>query len=336
MSMSELDEWERQRIERLRDALDRAVKIRRQANFPVPQLSSMKIASAALRAFIRRVRADVRQRPVREGGMELFFATVAMMLMCVQACLAGPVRRSDVIELNDGILAYAVGDHAKAIRLLLPFAEINQPLAELLLGRIYVHSPWAAHDCGRGAGWLARAADHGNAEAAFDLGDLYKRGDCVAKSETAALQWFMKAAAEGYQVAPYAIAKIYLGSSDQAPDYAASIRWLLRAVKLFDGGACYRLGMMYARGEGVNKNYEAAFKWFELSSLLSAHYGNEPEPARDARDRIREQLTPAQVAFANADADRMLAALIEENQDPTHSRTVDALVSIQQANHGRN
>lgn len=262
--------------------------------------------------------------------MKLFFAIMAMMLMCIQACQAGPVRRSDVTELNDGILAYAVGDHAEAIRLLLPFAENNQPVAELLLGRIYVHSPWAPHDCGSGAGWLARAADHGNAEAAFDLANLYKHGDCVAKSETTALHWFKKAAAEGHEAAPYAIAEIYLGSSDQAPDYAASIHWLLRAVKLLDGDACYRLGMMYTRGEGVNKDYEAAFKWFELSSLFSAHYGNEPEPAREARDRVREQLTPAQVALAKADADRMVAVLIEEIQDPAHSQTGDALVLVRQ------
>ena len=259
--------------------------------------------------------------------MKLFCALLAM-LTTVQICQAEPIRSADIAELNDGILAFATHEHTEAIRLLRPLAENGQPLAQLLLGRIYVHSNSVTRDCGSGVSWLIRASDLGNAEAAFELADLYKRGHCVAPNESIALNWYIKAAEEGYPAAPNAVAEIYLGSDKLAPDYPASLRWFLRAVRLFDKSACFHIGTIYAQGRGVPTDYKEAYKWFELSLLLTPYYGDEWDRALTARDRVREQLMPAQVAEADADANRIMLALLMQFTSSANSQTVDTLLSL--------
>lgn len=221
-------------------------------------------------------------------------------LTMVTCALSGAFASSTgtyVQELNDGILAYAKGDFLEAFNRLLPLAEKGEPLAQMFVGRLYVQGKGASHDCGEAVMWFTRAAERGNVDAQFELGTFYNQGQCVAKNDRTAVVWFALAAKQEDARAQNAIGDIYLGHGDVPPDYSKAIGWFIFAAKLFDGEALYKLGVLHALGRGVPKDYLEAYKWFDLSANLAALEEDQNKAIR-ARDTIREEMMPAQVAEA--------------------------------------
>jgi TPR repeat protein len=235
------------------------------------------------------------------------------MLITVQICHAEPIKGENITELTDGIWAYALDRHTEAVRLLYPLAKKGQPLAQLFLGRTYIQSNSIPRDCRTGVNWLVQAANQGNADAAFDLAGLFMRGECVAPDETIALNWYKKAAEQGHPEASLAVGELYLGGENLATNYPAALNWFRRAVKHFDRHAAYHIGMIYEQGLGIRTDYKEAFKWFHLSYLLSRY--DESDRILIARDRVREQLMPAQVAEAAQSAKELLITIIEQPDD---------------------
>jgi len=78
--------------------------------------------------------------------------------------------------------------------------------------------------------YAKRAAVQGNAQAQFDLGLMYAKGDGVAKSEKKAFKWFHKSARNNHTEA-----KFYMGLS-------------------------------FAQGRGVRKQAQLARYWFKLAA----------------------------------------------------------------------
>jgi hypothetical protein len=261
--------------------------------------------------------------------MKFIFSLFAI-LISVHICKSDPAQKTDTGDLNDGLIASLRGDISEAIQLLNPLAERGHPLAQLLLGRIYLQSISMPPDCGAGEKWLIRAAEQDNAEAASDLGDLYKQGVCVGKSDEIALRWYLKAARKGYATAQFEVAEIYLKNTNGAPDYAESLRWLIQAVKHFDKDASLEIGRMYSQGLGIRTDHQEAFKWFELASLLTPPFNDDWQRVLTLRDNVREKLSPLQVVNGQADALRLLEALIKRAQSPAAAQIVDALLLIQQ------
>jgi len=167
---------------------------------------------------------------------------------------------------------------------------------------------------------MTQLAEAGNAEAMFELGDLYKTGDCVQASDPKALAWFLKAAENGNAAAPSVLGKIYLSGAERiAPDYTEALRWLSNGVALLDPQAFYYLGLMYQHGIGVRPNYKEAYKLFDLATHLFPFFGDDRNIALVARDTAREGLTPREAADAALASKRLLAALLEHDQQGADS-----------------
>ncbi len=129
--------------------------------------------------------------------------------------------------LGDGIAAYALQDFDKAERIFRRHAEAGEAEAAFRLGWLYESGRGTAADGDRlkeAAGWYARAADRGHAEAAARLAAL---------------------AAEG--VLP----------EDEDP-----FARLLAAAKGGSARAMLRLGRAYAAGEGAPLDPARAADWF--------------------------------------------------------------------------
>ena len=227
--------------------------------------------------------------------------SVAAILYLLSLSLSDAQDSGDhrfVTELNDGLIAYVNQEYLVALPFLEPLSEKNEPLAQLFVGRVFANGYGTPQNCERGVTWLARAAQGGNAEAAFDLASFSEQGHCMPHSIIQALAWHEIAAANGDIRPPNAIGEIYLGREGTEPDPQKMIFWFERSVMLFDPVAYYHLGEMYAIGEGVPKDYIEAYKWFDLSVGLEIppdHIFGVTNAAV-ARDKIREKLTPAQVA----------------------------------------
>ena len=83
--------------------------------------------------------------------------------------------------------------------------------------------------------WYRKAALRGDADAQFNLGVCYAKGEGVEKDEVEAVKWYRKAALQGH------------------------------------ADAQFNLGIRYAKGRGVEKDEVEAYKWV----LLADAQGNE-------------------------------------------------------------
>jgi TPR repeat protein len=239
------------------------------------------------------------------------FASLLWLLL-VAPSAAQELARADELALNDGLLAYATADFAGALRRLPPLAERNVALAQMMLGRMYANGIGTAPDCALAVQWLTRAASGGMAEAASMLAEFSETGHCLPRDARRALAWYQRAAANGDTHAPSKIGEIYLGRGDVA-DAAQAERWFARGVTLYDADAYYHLGEMHARGLAFPRDAVEAYTWFTLASNLeTSERVDGVTRSMLARDRMREDMMPAQVAEAQKRAAalwmRLLAA----------------------------
>jgi len=127
---------------------------------------------------------------------------------------------------EEGVAAHDRGDYATAVRLWRPLAE------------------------------------QGNADAQFNLGVGYKKGEGVPQDYAEAVKWYRLAAEQGAK-------------------------------------AQFNLGVGYYKGEGVPQNYVQAHMWFNLAaSRFSAPEAENRGKAVHNRDLAASLMTPAQIAEA--------------------------------------
>ncbi len=84
-------------------------------------------------------------------------------------------------RLQQGVAAYRGGDHATALRHLMPAARDGHVRAQLLVGLIFRRGKDVVNDPALAARWFQRAVQQGNAQAMRELGALYRQGEGVEK-----------------------------------------------------------------------------------------------------------------------------------------------------------
>ena len=144
-------------------------------------------------------------------------------------------------------------------------------------------------------------AEKGGAQAQFDLGCCYAKGEGVTKDAVAAVKWYRKAAEQNYYKAQRELGNCYAKGEGVERDGVEAEKWLekaarqesneglkfialsylvsqnsqnyVEAVKLFrqvaeddDADAQSLLGDCYRDGKGVTKNYVAAVKWYRKAA----------------------------------------------------------------------
>ena len=99
------------------------------------------------------------------------------------------------------------------------------------------------------------AANGGNADAQFNLGQAYKLGRGVPVDLSMAEQWYGRAARQGHEQAEanYGLALFENGRRPEA------LPWLERAVARGDARAQYVLGIMLFNGDGATKDWVRAY-----------------------------------------------------------------------------
>jgi uncharacterized protein len=165
----------------------------------------------------------------------------------------------------DGLAAYERGDYLAAYRLCLPWAQKGNRDAEFLIGLMYANGQGVRQSYAEAAQWYQGAADDGQDAAQNNLGQMYAGGRGVRRSlaQAAALYW--------------------------------------RAADQGNHRAQYNLAVAYRDGKGVEQDRVRAYMWFTLSAAagrdLEVH-----DKASKERDDLAKEMTPAQVAQAEAEA----------------------------------
>ncbi len=156
-------------------------------------------------------------------------------------------------------------------------------------------------------------------EAMNEIGLMYTRGQGVPKDNATAQGWYLKAYEHGNGNAACNLGQTYL---DEAPyDYAAALQWFHRAADLGVPEAVNDVGLMYAEGYGVPRDPQEALRWFlrasEMGSAAAANnaglmYAN--QYGENSVDAIRWFSKAAEMG--NADAKRNLDAILAGRYEP--------------------
>jgi TPR repeat protein len=114
--------------------------------------------------------------------------------------------------------------------------------------------------------WLLKAAINGNADAQFELGSIYDRGDGVGQSYPTAIKWYEKSASQGNKYAQNNLGYIYHFGKGVSKDYKKAIKLYNQAISQNYDKAKYNLAQMYIFGNGVKINKQKAVKLYEEAS----------------------------------------------------------------------
>lgn len=156
------------------------------------------------------------------------------------------------------------------------------------------------------------AADKGNAPAAYKLGEMYEKGEGVAKSDVDAFAWYRKAADAGDQYGQFRVGWFHqkgLGTKADPPEAA---RWYRLSAAQGNAWAYDMLAFMLADGQGMPKDEDLARKYFEQSlprtkdnwaqwKLATLIMAKDPKRAK--------QLLQQAAAAGNPEASKALRAL---------------------------
>lgn len=138
-------------------------------------------------------------------------------------------------------------------------------------------------------------AGHGDAEAQYQLGDHFYRGDVQAEDEDLACEWFRHAAENGSIPACLRLGRIHAEKGEQARAFA----WFIKAAERGDAGAEEHVAYNYAMGIGVDRNLDQAWHWYykaaetgrtsaqlNLGRLTLKHFSGDSSKGAQARQII--------------------------------------------------
>lgn len=109
--------------------------------------------------------------------------------------------------------------------------------------------------------WYKKAADMGLAQAQFQLAHFYEEGWGGSKEPDKAKKIYEKLAKNGDIEAQKTLADQYFTGDTIPQDYPRAFYWSQKLAEKENVDAFYNLGMMYYNGLGVKKDYKKALFW---------------------------------------------------------------------------
>lgn len=113
-----------------------------------------------------------------------------------------------------------------------------------------------------------RLAEHGAADAAYNIGVMYSKGDGVAKNEDKAVEWYRRAGELCNGSYCNYVGSLYFNGTMVRQDEAEAAKWFKRAAALGSKEGMLNLALCYL-GRGLPANYLWAYAYANLSGLNS-------------------------------------------------------------------
>lgn len=145
-------------------------------------------------------------------------------------------------------------------------AEMGEPIAKLGLADCYTRSSML-RDPERAAYWYARAAESGIPAAQYSYGICLRDGNGTAKDPDASKAQLRAAAEGGNSEAQYTLGEYYAkGLYDTKTDMHTAVEWYGEAARSGHGSARYALGQACEKGIGMEKNPQTAIEWYKSAA----------------------------------------------------------------------
>jgi hypothetical protein len=147
-------------------------------------------------------------------------------------------------------------------------------------------------------------AERGEVQSQVELADNLAANQLVAQ----AVEWYRKAAEHGNVEAKFRLGEILItGAStpsdlDQrvAPNPAEGVRWTYEAATNFHAGACHNMSYVRENGVGLGTNLVEAYAWLELFARSNS------ASARGDMDRLALRMDLQDIRESHALAERFL------------------------------
>jgi len=108
-------------------------------------------------------------------------------------------------------------------------------------------------------------AEKGDAKSQYNVGQFYRQGKGVLKSDKLAAKWYKKSAEQGYDEAQYALGLAYSDGIGIIESRKSAFEWTLKAAEQGHTSAQFNVGLFYTLGYGVEKSKKTAAYWVRLA-----------------------------------------------------------------------
>lgn len=169
---------------------------------------------------------------------------------------------------------------------------------------------------------LRRLAELGDADAQFDLGELFHQGPGDVQDDEEAEAWFAKAAGQGHTEARELLGELYrrrastfLKGRKLERNPSEALHWYKLAAQQGDATAQLYIGRMYENGLGVAKSYLEARSWYLVASRQG--FSAADERLAKLEERIRRSKTTWEELVAKAENETS-AHLEASSYDPKY------------------
>jgi uncharacterized protein len=135
-------------------------------------------------------------------------------------------------------------------------------------------------------------AERGDADAQYNVAQMYSKGDGVIQDDRQAVKWWLKAAKQNHTSAQYNIGVMYAEGRGIIQDYKEALKMFSKAAEKGDADAQSYLGAMYVKGHAVLQDDVYAHMWWNIA----ASNGN--EIAAKNRSIVTKRMTSSQIAEA--------------------------------------
>jgi TPR repeat protein len=174
---------------------------------------------------------------------------------------SAPAAAPSAALIEAAAMAAAQTGNPEARQQLQRWARQGLPVAERELGTLYRKQPERQ---GAARQLLEHAARAGDAEAAFQLGELLRGGSPVqAGLPEQAWPWYRQAAEARHAKAALILGQMAANGEGMRKDAAASVRWLAVASELGNAHAMFLLSNAYRYGIGVQRDEAKGLKLLE-------------------------------------------------------------------------
>lgn len=187
------------------------------------------------------------------------------------------------------------GNYAAAVTELHKLGEGGDIRAQIMLGALYNKGGAVARDDEMAALWFTKAANQGNGEAQYQLGQLYENSHLSQNLRTAA-KWYEQAAQQGYAKAQARLGRFYAEGMGVEKNLNEAILWSGKAALQGNADAQYWLGLGYMQGVRVPKNTALGIGWL----TRAAAQGHADARLVMARAYQRGEGTPKDSLLAHA------------------------------------
>ena len=135
-------------------------------------------------------------------------------------------------------------------------------------------------------------AEKGDADAQYNVAQMYSQGDGVIQDDRQAVKWWLKAAKQNHTSAQYNMGVMYAEGRGIIQDYKEALKMFSKAAEKGEADAQSYLGSMYVQGHAVLQDDVYAHMWWNIAA------SNGSETAAKNRSIVTKRMTSSQIAEA--------------------------------------